>query len=182
MHNFFLVLGFEESREERTFDGWGKAREKCLLVAWWMNRSQQQGESQGLCVSWWKGGFCEQVQGGSRPEPFWTLPKAWAVSKTIYPQISVLMAKSTFLGEAQLPVFHYWKVINFFPIFLLSKSSSSGGSYKLMFSQMTVKICPENCVNSHSLSQLYLPALPRAYVKMHIFYIGKWKLIKMIDN
>lgn len=174
MHNFLLVLGFEEGREERTFDDWGKARAECLLEAWWMHRSQQQGESQGFCVSWWKGWFCEQLQGGRRQETFWTLPKAWAVSKTIYPQISVLIAKSTFLRETQLPVFHYWKVIIFFQYLSpIENSSKWSSSYKWMSLQITVKICPENSVNSHSLSQLYLPALPRAFVNIHIFYLGK---------
>lgn len=33
--------------------------------------------------------------------------------------------------------------------------------------------CPEKCVNAHSLSLLYLPVLPRAFVNILIFYLGK---------
>lgn len=43
-----------------------------------------------------KGVSVSNCRGWSRPEPYWTLPKAWAVQKTIYPQISVLIAKSAF--------------------------------------------------------------------------------------
>jgi len=57
-----MVLGFEEGTEERTFAGCGKAKAKCLLVTWWMNRSQQQRESEDFCSSWWKGCYCEQLQ------------------------------------------------------------------------------------------------------------------------